>query len=206
MEKLGYHYQPATMNLHTAQEQVIAVFDRIHPVSPALADSIREHSQLVHVAKKQSLLDIDKVAHAIYFILQGGIRTFYIDPEGNDITSWLLFEGELAISVYSFFGQQPSFEAMETLEDCMLLQLSHEKLNAMYSQHLEFNYIGRTLTELYYIRSEAKANALRMLSAKERYLDLLERQPQLIQRVPLGHIASYLGMTQSTLSRIRSRL
>lgn len=117
-----------------------------------------------------------------------------------------MFENELAISVFSFFSQKPSFEALEALEECVLLRLSFNKLQQLYIEFPEFNYIGRILTEQYYIRSEAKANALRMLSANERYQQLLVQYPHIIQRVSLGHIASYLGITQHTLSRIRSKV
>lgn len=191
---------------HGAHERIVALFNRIHPISAGLSESIRQYSKVVTVEKKTQLLRNGETCKSIYFILQGGVRTYYIDKEGNDITSWLLFEGELAISVYSFFSQRPSFEALETLERCTLLALSYEKLSLLYHQYPEFNFIGRHLTEQYYIRSEAKANALRMLSAKERYLDLLQNRPQLLTRVPLGYIASYLGINQSTLSRIRASI
>ena len=195
-----------TISHQNAYKKILELFNGIYPISSGLAEGISQCSELIHCNKRAHLLHIDKTCKSIYFILRGGVRTYYIDREGNDVTSWLLFEGELAISVYSFFSQQPSFEAIEALEDCTLLRLSHEKLSLLYRQHLEFNYIARYLTEQYYIRSEAKANALRMLSAKERYLDLLENRPQLLARVPLGYIASYLGITQSTLSRIRGSI
>ena len=190
--------------LSAAQEKILELFNSIFPISNGLTQSIKQHSKLANFEKKAHLLSLNEVSKSIYFILKGGMRTYHINEEGEDITSWLLFEDDLAISVYSFFSQQPSFEAIEALEDCTTLKLSHESLSLLYRQHIEFNFIGRYLTEQYYIRSEAKANSLRMLSAKERYVDLLKRQPQLLKRAPLGHIASYLGITQSTLSRIRA--
>lgn len=193
-----------SITLSIAQEKIIELFNSIFPISNDLSQSIKQHSKLAHFEKKVHLLRLNDVSKSIYFILKGGVRTYYINEDGDDMTSWLLFEDDLAISVYSFFSQQPSFEAMEALEDCITLKLSHETLSLLYRQHLEFNYIGRYLTEQYYIRSEAKANSLRMLSARERYLDLLKKQPQLLTRVSLGHVASYLGITKSTLSRIRA--
>lgn len=192
--------------LSAAQDEILKLFNSIFPISSGLSQSIREQSKLTIFKKKTHLLRLDETSKSVYFILKGGVRTYYINEQGDDITSWLLFEGDLAISVYSFFSQQPSFEAMEALEDCITLTLSHEALSLLYRQHVEFNYIGRYLTEQYYIRSEAKANSLRMLSATERYLDLLKKQPQLLKRVSLGHLASYLGIKQSTLSRIRANI
>lgn len=75
----------------------------------------------------------------------------------------------------------------------------------LYQQFPEFNYIGRILTETYYIKAEEKANELRVFSATERYQHLIRKYPNIVARVPLGMISSYLGITQSTLSRIRSK-
>ncbi|MDR6736594.1 hypothetical protein [Sphingobacterium sp. 2149] len=133
------------------------------------------------------------------------ITHYYLDSFGRDATSWLLFEGDVAISVYSFFSQKRSFEVLEAVEDTSFLVLSHEKLMQLYQQFPEFNYIGRILTENYYIKAEEKANELRVFSATERYQHLIQKYPNIIARVPLGMISSYHGITQSTLSRIRSK-
>lgn len=187
-------------------EKVISIFNSIHPVSENLKEKIFEGSDVIQIKKKNLLLDIGETSKYIFFIYKGALRSYYLDQEGKDNTSWFLFENELAISVFSFFSQKPSFEALEALDDCILLRLSFAKLQKLYLEFPEFNYIGRILTEQYYIRSEEKANALRMLSAKERYLQLLERYPEIIPRVSLGHIATYLGITQHTLSRIRAKV
>jgi hypothetical protein len=76
----------------------------------------------------------------------------------------------------------------------------------LYHKFPEFNFIGRVLTERYYIKSEEKANELRMLPAAERYRNLIERYPEVLKRTPLGIVASYLGITRSTLSRVRAKV
>ncbi len=192
------------LNLEVYQ-RVINLFESVQPLDESLKNDIRNWSEVIHVRKKEKLIQQGETSKYIYFIYKGSIRSYYINNEGHENVSWLLFENELAIAVYSFFSQKPSFETLETLEDSILLRLSFERLNQLYMTYPRFNYIGRLLTELYYIRSEEKANALRMMTAKERYNNLLEQYPQVIQRVSLGHIASYLGITQHTLSRIRSQ-
>ncbi len=193
-----------TITLEEAQTQIVSLFRTIYTdVSDELISDIESSSELIHLPKKEAILSVGQVCRSIYFIVDGAVRSYYMDKDGNEITSWLLFESELAISVYSFFSQQPSFEALQTLENTVLLKVNYSTLSELYHKHLEFNFIGRFLTEQYYIRSEAKANALRMLSAKERYLNLLKTRPDIIMRVPLGHLASYLGMNNATLSRIR---
>jgi len=188
-----------------AKETVINFFEEIHFIRPELRAAIKLHSHLLHIKKKSILLDFDEVQKSIYFIIKGAVRSYYLDSSGKDTTSWLLFEGDLAISVYSFFSQKPSVETLETLEDSTILVLSYEKLILLYNTFLEFNFIGRVLVESYYIKSEEKANELRVFSAKDRYLHLIEKQPSILNRVPLGFISSYLGITQSTLSRIRGK-
>ena len=195
-----------SIDLDVAQDKILAIFNNIHPLGQELTDDIRLHSKLTRFEKKKHLLQFHQINKSVHFILSGCVRIYCINDKGEEHTSWLLTEGDLAISVYSFFSQRHSFEAMEALEECVTLEINHTALSELYKRHLEFNFIGRCLTEQYYIRSEEKANSLRMLSARERYLELLDTKPNLMQRVSLGHIASYLGITQSTLSRIRSKI
>lgn len=193
-------------DLDQAHEQILHIFNSIYPMSEELENGIRQHTKITTFNKKAHLLEFNEINKSIYFILKGCLRIYYLNDEGEEHTSWLLTEGELAISVYSFYSQKKSFEAIEALEDCVTLELTYPALCVLYQQHLELNFIGRYLTEQYYIRSESKANSLRMLSAKERYNELVLRKSHILKRVSLGYIASYLGITQSTLSRIRSKI
>ncbi|WP_316847906.1 Crp/Fnr family transcriptional regulator [Pedobacter psychrodurus] len=184
-------------------QSLFAVFNAIHPLTEELKSAIVQNSHIAQVNKKTTLLSAGESSNTIYFIVSGAARVYYLDKEGKQTNTWFLFENELLISVYGFFTGQPSFEYIETLEDSTLIVVKKEKLDELYLQFMEFNLIGRKLTEYYYIRNEIQANELRMLSAKERYEQLFKRNPQLFQRVSLGHIASYLGISQETLSRIR---
>jgi CRP-like cAMP-binding protein len=184
-------------------QSLFAVFNAIHPLTEELKSAIVQNSHIAQINKKTTLLSAGESSNTIYFIVSGAARVYYLDKEGKQTNTWFLFENELLISVYGFFTGQPSFEYIETLEDSTLIVVKKEKLDELYLRFMEFNFIGRKLTEYYYIRNEIQANELRMLSAKERYEQLFKRNPQLFQRVSLGHIASYLGISQETLSRIR---
>jgi len=184
-------------------QSLFAVFNSIYPLSHELKSAIVKNSNVIEVKRKTTLLSAGETSNTIYFIISGGARVYYLNKDGKQTNTWFLFENELLISVYSFFTAQPSFEYIETLEDTILIAVKRENLDEMYLKYMDFNFIGRKLTEYYYIRNEIQANDLRMLSAKERYEQLLKRSPQLFQRVSLGHIASYLGISQETLSRIR---
>lgn len=195
----------STLEENSAKETLLKFLDSIHSMSPELRDALFLNTYLQKVNKKHILLNIDEIQKSLFFVVKGLVRSYYLDSFGKDRTSWLLFEGDLAISVYSFFSQKRSFEVLEAIEETSFLVLSHEKLMQLYQQFPEFNYIGRILTETYYIKAEEKANELRVFSATERYQHLIRKYPNIVARVPLGMISSYLGITQSTLSRIRSK-
>lgn len=195
----------STIEENSAKETLMVFLENIHCMSPELRVALFSSTYLHKIKKKRILLDLGEVQKALFFIISGAVRSYYLDSYGKDTTSWLLFEGDLAISVYSFFSQKRSFEVLETLEDSSLLILNYDKLMELYQTFPEFNYIGRVLTEKYYIKGEEKANELRVFSATERYRHLLKKYPNIVARIPLGIISSYLGITQSTLSRIRAK-
>jgi len=112
-------------------------------------------------------------------------------------------EGDLIISVESYFNQQPTYENIQAIEDSELFSISHDELNVIYYKFPEFNFIARVLTEKYYTLSEQRLFSLRMQRASERYAHLMKNFPEIIQRVPSTYIASYLGITLETLSRIK---
>ena len=113
-------------------------------------------------------------------------------------------EGDFVISIVSFFTQQPSTEYLELLEPSTLHAINYQHLQELYRTFPEFNYVGRVLTERYYVQSEQRAHQLRTLPAKERYARLAADFPGLLQRVPLKHLASHLGISPETLSRLRA--
>lgn len=189
---------------HEFYENLFRLFENYHPLSESLKNDIFQKSELIQVKRKTILLETGKPNRYIYFIGSGAIRIFYLDKQGKETTSWLLSEGNIAISVFSFFTGKESFESLQAIEDCTLIRLHQVKLEELYAKHLEFNIIGRKLTEYYYIRNEEQSNNLRMLTASERYQKLLTDNPGIINRFPLGYIASLLGMSQETLSRIRN--
>jgi len=109
------------------------------------------------------------------------------------------------ISVNSFFTQTPSNEFIQAIEDCRVWQLQHEHYLFLTSKYHSFCAIGLRLTEYYYILSELRLQIMRQKDAEARFLFLLKIHPGICNRAPLGHIASYLGISQETLSRLRAK-
>ena len=112
-------------------------------------------------------------------------------------------EGDVIISVKSFYHRTPTQEYIEAIEESTLHYLSYTDLQHIYYNFPEFNLIGRILTERYYVLSEERNYNLRFNSAQERFEILKKNYPEIIKRVPAKYIASYLGITEETLSRIR---
>lgn len=183
---------------------MFAIFNQYYPVSAELEEAILENTSVVLFRKRSVILDHRKVCRYCYFGLQGLVRAYYVKDDGEEVTSWFMKEGDIIISVQSFFGQKPSHEVLEALEDTVCISLREDRLEQIYQTFHEFNFIGRKLTEKYYIQMENRAFSLRMDDAKQRYDRLLEQHPDIIVRAPLNYIASYLGITPATLSRIRS--
>lgn len=182
---------------------LFSILNSIQILSPELKQRFAGMIVEEQVLKKTLLLKAGMVAHRIYFIKKGFVRAFYYKGE-NQFTSWFMGEGEIIISVYSFFSRKPSFENIEALEDCTLQSISWEQLQELYAAFPKFNVTGRIITEQYYIRSEERAINLQTLTATQRYEKLLAEYPQVVQVASLGQIATYLGIKQETLSRIRA--
>lgn len=176
--------------------------NKIYPISISLQEHLLGKLKLARLPKKSFLLKEGRVCKNIWFINKGLARCFY-DKDEKEVSSWFMKEGDVIISVESFFKQQPSKENIQAIEDCELYSISYEELHAIYYEFPEFNFIGRVLTEKYYTLSEQRLFSMRMQRASERYAHLMSHYPEIIQRVPSTFIASYLGITLETLSRIK---
>ncbi|SNC63139.1 cAMP-binding domain of CRP or a regulatory subunit of cAMP-dependent protein kinases [Hymenobacter gelipurpurascens] len=185
-------------------ETFLSICHAIQPLSDALRQALREGVQQEDVAVRQHLLQAGQVASRLYFLEAGVVRGYYL-KEGKEVTSWFMKEGDFVISILSFFSRQPSHEYVQALTPCKLWSLGHSQLQELYVRFPEFNFIGRTLTEKYYVQSEQRALHLRMHTAAERYAYLQAEFPDIFQRVSLKLIASHLGLTPETLSRLRAR-
>jgi CRP-like cAMP-binding protein len=186
------------MNLLNYLESIISV-------SEQLKQQLNAISKKVSIQKGQSILENGDRCDDLYFIDKGLLRGYYYDDD-KEITNWIAQEGEFATCFYSFITQKQALESIQALEECELTKISFTKLQKLYVDFPETERIGRVLTENYYIKLEERLLSIQFKSAKERYQHLMETKPGLLNRAPLGHIASYLGISQETLSRMRSQL
>ncbi|MDR6570043.1 MULTISPECIES: Crp/Fnr family transcriptional regulator [Chitinophaga] len=184
-------------------EALFTLLSQLGPVSDDLKAKISNKLQFAEFKRKQIVLKQEDVCDHLFFVSKGLLRAYY-DKDGEDVTSWFMMDNDFIVSVLSFFERSKSHEAIEALEDCELAYIHYDDLMYLYAHSLEFNIIGRKLTEYYYCRSEERLLAMRKQKASDRYDFLLQKHPELIKRVPSAYIASYLGISRETLSRIRS--
>ena len=142
---------------------------------------------------------------SIYFIEKGLARGFanYLDSE---ITFWLGHEGEPILGMKTLVNNQKCYENIEALEDIIGYKISFKVLSELYNNDIHIANWGRKFAEIELLKTEERLLARQVKTATERYYDLCALHPQLIKRVPLGYIASYLGITQVSLSRIRAEI
>lgn len=158
----------------------------------------------LEVPAKTTLLAEGDISKNIYVIKKGCLRT-WVNNNGKEITTQFFFEGQSVSSIESFRAQQPSLYSIESIEPCVLQTLSQKDFQLMVEQSptLKEEMKAHLFTRFIHVQKYLLAH-LRD-TPQQRYTQLLKEQPQIIQRVPQHYIASYLGITSVSLSRIRNR-
>ena len=173
------------------------------PFTTEELNDIISHFKKESVAKNQILVPQGEICKSLYFVEQGMGRSYYLNENGKDITQWFFGVGKFMSSVDSFFQQTPSLYYLEVLQDSVLYSISKEDIDQLFAKYHKMEKLGRLVTVEMLTKLGNKLNAIQFQTAKERYDYMLTEFPDIVFQVPLGHIASYLGMTQETLSRIR---
>lgn len=184
--------------------EISIILDQIHELPEKSKLALQNNISEISFLKGHILLKANKVESNIYFIKKGLVRA-YIQRD-NEVTFWFGKEGETVISMKSYVEEQPGYENIELLEDCELYELKTNNLKKLFSEDVHIANWGRKFAEKELIKTEERLISKQFKNASERYLELMQNHPELIQRVQLGHIASYLGITQVSLSRIRAEL
>lgn len=186
-------------------KKLIESFGDIAQLSEEGEKALMQTIQKKQFKKKEILLREGQICDQLYFVEKGIARTFYYKGS-REVTFWLATENEFVGSLASFFSRTPSTKCVETLEDCTLWVFDYYKLEALYSNSKELERMGRLFTSYGITILEKKFDDFHSLTALERYTLLINKHPKILQTVSLGIIASYLGISQETLSRIRSQV
>jgi len=186
-------------------EHLLAYIKNYYPLSEEAQSALHDCFEKIVLSKNEYLLKEGQISRHLYFLEKGALRGFY-NLDGKEITHWFGFENDFVTSFHSFITNEPAVENIQLIEGCILWEISKEQLNKLFNAHHEIERLVRIVYEKYYIRLEERYVNAQFKTAKDLYENLLQQRPHILERVSLGYVASYLGISQETLSRIRSRL
>lgn len=154
--------------------------------------------------KKEIILEAGDFSDSVYFIYKGLVRIYYV-KEDKEITNWFIKENMMFAATYTILTGEKNFTNYETLEDTYVLKIKYSVLEYYYEKYHSLEHLGRKIIEAYYGVFMKKTSDVLFLSAEERYHLFVKDHSDLLNRIPLRFVASYLGITQETLSRLRSK-
>jgi CRP-like cAMP-binding protein len=178
-------------------------FKQFNPLSKEAENAIAEISNIVTIKKNKDLQPTGHTCKTVYFINKGMARIYYFN-DGIDITESFSFENNIIARVESLFTGKPSRKAIQILEDAEIVAINANRLFQLYDDFPEIERLFRKIFEAAYVETVNRIEGIQFHSAEERYNALLTEAPNVLMRVPLKYVASYLGITQVSLSRIRS--
>jgi CRP-like cAMP-binding protein len=179
--------------------------EKITEISPMSEESMRllcANYVPQKLARGQILLNEGQLCRYIYFIEHGLLRTYHI-KNGREINLNFSFEDSFVTNLKSFLAERPSEYCISASEPTSVWKFSHEQLQYLYRQSGELESFGRKLMERLLIRQEDHSNLFKLYNPAERYHYIVKYYPNLLQRVSLSQLASYLGISRETISRIR---
>ncbi|SEI80811.1 cAMP-binding domain of CRP or a regulatory subunit of cAMP-dependent protein kinases [Dyadobacter koreensis] len=182
----------------------IDYLNQIVPLPEKSASAINEITVRRKLSLHTSLLRNGDVCREFHFIEKGIARVFYY-KDGKEVTAWFAAENQIVSAIDSLFTGQPSLYNIEILEDSTVWSLQYNKIEPVFQGHPIVERLGRLLITKNYLLLDERMKLFAFCTAEERYERLLLQIPDILQRVKLGQIASYLGISQEHLSRIRGR-
>jgi len=183
----------------------IKIFRQFTDFNDSELEIIMPYFENKEFKKKTILLNVGTVSNEVFYIINGCIR-LYCEKGGEELSTYFFTENMFAGSYDSFLSRKPSKVAIETLEECEVLILTHESQENLYKVFPKMNEFIRKAIELRFVLLHDLFISYLLNSPEERYLTLLKERPELLQRIPQRQIASFLGITPVSLSRIRNRI
>lgn len=187
------------------KENLIRFILSIIPIGDVDAVEIANVFTPIELKKGDFLLKEKQVSDDYVYLQKGLMRTFLHDLEGNEITTDFFVENNIVFEITSFFNRIPSQANIQAVTDCFGFRISYGELNTLFHNKPAFRDFGRAILVKEFIASKKRNYAMINQTAEQRYRHLLKTEPRLFRYSPLKYIASYLGITDSTLSRLRRK-
>lgn len=187
-------------------ENIISSLKNLSNMSDEAVSEITSHLEPLNISRKKVLTSSLAKDQNIYFI-EKGIARLYNHMNGKEFTIWFSKEGELIYCTDNFYGKKMNFESeyVQVLEESLVYVMSIKDLKALYETNIEVANWFRAFHEEIFLEIKRRLISRLSQSAAERYEDLIVQKPYLFQRVNLGYIASYLGISHVTLCALRNR-
>ncbi|MEO6455328.1 MAG: Crp/Fnr family transcriptional regulator [Ginsengibacter sp.] len=184
-------------------EKLIQFLQSTNLVSPQKAEEISNHFISKVIFKNDYFLNEGKVCNDYFFMADGFMRAFAFDTDGNDVTTGFYSNNQVVFEVSSFFNRTTSKENIQALTDCEGWAITYGQLNMLFHTLHEFREFGRHILVKGFASLKTRMLSMITETAEERYAGLLKSNPEILQYAPLKNVASYLGVTGTSLSRIR---
>ena len=186
-------------------EEIAELLVRITGIKDHDLSVIHDIAVVKVIEKNDFLLQNGQFARYSYYVLAGVFREFYTDPKGREYNKAFCFKGDFTGSYYDLHSHQPSTVSIQALTDSKVIMIQYEKLQKIVQTDTFFLKLAHELAHDLLMKKLEKEYQMLSLSAGERYQLLRKQQPMLEQYVPAYHIASYLGITPVSFSRIRAQ-
>jgi len=184
--------------------ELLTYFNQIQSLSNESEESLVSICKETIVKKGKDLHPIGNTCRNIYFIKQGLLRIYYFKDD-TDVTESFEFENAIVARADSLFNANPSKKGIQAIEDSELVAINSAQLFKLYDDFPDIERLFRKIFENAYVETVNRIESLQFHTAEERYANLLNQSKNIVRRVPLKHIATYLGITQVSLSRIRAK-
>jgi len=185
-------------------EKLIQIINSFQELDFETEEAIKKYFVLEKYKKNELIIEQGKICKKVYFIRSGTVRRFSFENE-IEVTKWIYTDNQFVTSLSSFFEQKPSFENFQTCEETILYSLSYSDEQILLEYPL-FSKFHINQLRLYLSKINEFNHLFRVMTAQEKYLFLLDSFPQIIIKAKLKHIASLIGVSQETLSRIRASI
>lgn len=161
--------------------------------------------QLKRVKKKDVLLREGQVCRELGFINYGVFRTYFL-ADGKEMNTHFSFENDFVVNYHSFLQATPSRFFIQSLEDCEIVTFNLIALQNAYKESKNWERFGRIMAEQSYKMTSSRVESFMFMDAEERYMQMMKNSPHFLERIPLYHLASYLGIERESLSRLRRKI
>lgn len=193
-------------SLSQERSELVDFITKAYPMPLKMASDVAERFYPVRLGKGDFLLKEGSISNEYLFLTEGYMRSFAMNPDGNDITTGFHGPQQVVFEITSFFHRIPSRENIQALTPCAGIAITYATLNELFHTLPEFREFGRSILVRGFSNLKSRMLSTITETAEARYLQLLQTSPDIFQHAPLRTIASYLGITDTSLSRIRKEI